>query len=168
MVWTTIPDADIDPDSPITTSLMTAYRDNFAAMAAKDAGAPVLANDYINSAMIATDAVGSSEIAANAVGQSEIAANSVGNSEIIKTVDSSGVQAIAASGSWTPAAGFYNWVNVTASTNVVLSILVSGTWRKDTSVQARGEGFFYTDGTNMRLEEIGGTATANVYFQKRS
>lgn len=40
MVWTTIPDSDIDPDSPITTGLMTAYRDNFAAMAAGDTGAP--------------------------------------------------------------------------------------------------------------------------------
>jgi len=28
MVWTVIPDSDIDPDSPITTGLMTGYRDN--------------------------------------------------------------------------------------------------------------------------------------------
>lgn len=26
--FTTIPDSDIDPESPITTGLMTAYRDN--------------------------------------------------------------------------------------------------------------------------------------------
>lgn len=28
MVWSVIPDSDIDPDSPITTGLMTGYRDN--------------------------------------------------------------------------------------------------------------------------------------------
>ncbi len=28
MAWTTIPDTDIDPDSPITTGLITALRDN--------------------------------------------------------------------------------------------------------------------------------------------
>ena len=28
MAWTVIPDSDIDPDSPITTGLMTGYRDN--------------------------------------------------------------------------------------------------------------------------------------------
>lgn len=42
MVWTVIPDSDIDPDSPITTGLMTAIRDNVAAMGAQDSGAPVM------------------------------------------------------------------------------------------------------------------------------
>lgn len=28
MVWTTIPDTDIDADSPLTTALLTAFRDN--------------------------------------------------------------------------------------------------------------------------------------------
>lgn len=42
MVWTTIPDSDIDPDSPITTGLMTAYRDNFAALAEGLSGAPLI------------------------------------------------------------------------------------------------------------------------------
>lgn len=28
MAWTKIPDSDIDPDSPITTGLMTSYREN--------------------------------------------------------------------------------------------------------------------------------------------
>lgn len=42
MVWTTIPDSDIDPDSPVTSALMTAYRDNFAAMANGDSGAPAI------------------------------------------------------------------------------------------------------------------------------
>ena len=42
MAWTTIPDSDIDPDSPITTALMTALRDNVAAAFAGDVGAPQL------------------------------------------------------------------------------------------------------------------------------
>ena len=42
MTWTAIPDSDIDPDSPVTTSLMTALRDNVAAFAVADSGAPKL------------------------------------------------------------------------------------------------------------------------------
>ena len=38
MVWTTIPDSDIDPDSPITTGLMTAYRDNDVEIAEGSSG----------------------------------------------------------------------------------------------------------------------------------
>jgi len=40
MTWTAIPNGDIDPDSPTTTGLMTALRDNVAAMGAGDSGAP--------------------------------------------------------------------------------------------------------------------------------
>ena len=70
MVWTVIPDSDIDPDSPITTGLMTAYRDNFAAMAAGDAGAPVLANDYVTQAMIGASQVGQGELKTTTAAQS--------------------------------------------------------------------------------------------------
>jgi len=42
MAWVTIPNTDIDADSPITVALMTALRDNLAAMAAGDAGAPTI------------------------------------------------------------------------------------------------------------------------------
>jgi len=42
MAWTVIPDSDIDPDSPVTTGLMTALRDNVAAAFAGDSGAPTL------------------------------------------------------------------------------------------------------------------------------
>jgi len=40
MAWVTISNTDIDADSPITVALMTALRDNVAAMGAGDAGAP--------------------------------------------------------------------------------------------------------------------------------
>ena len=52
MAWTVIPDSDIDPDSPVTTGLMTALRDNVAAAFAKDSGAPVLADNYIAPIML--------------------------------------------------------------------------------------------------------------------
>ncbi len=42
MAWTTIPNTDIDPESPITTALMTALRDNVAAAMNGDTGAPKL------------------------------------------------------------------------------------------------------------------------------
>ena len=38
MVWTAIPDSDIDPDSPITTGLMTALRDNTVEVAEGSGG----------------------------------------------------------------------------------------------------------------------------------
>lgn len=40
MAWTDIPAADIDQDSPITQTLMTALRDNPEAIANGDSGAP--------------------------------------------------------------------------------------------------------------------------------
>jgi len=40
MAWTVIPDSDIDPDSPVTTGLMTALRDNVASAMNGDTGAP--------------------------------------------------------------------------------------------------------------------------------
>ena len=41
MVWTNIPDTDIDQDSPVTVSLMTALRDNVEAGIQFDTNAPV-------------------------------------------------------------------------------------------------------------------------------
>ncbi len=40
MAWITIPDSDVDPESPITTSLMQALRDNPVAIAGALSGAP--------------------------------------------------------------------------------------------------------------------------------
>ena len=45
MTWTTIPDGDIDPDSPVTTGLMTALRDNVEAALVADSGAPKIVED---------------------------------------------------------------------------------------------------------------------------
>lgn len=39
-IWTTIPDSDVDPESPITTALMQALRDNPEGIAGAATGAP--------------------------------------------------------------------------------------------------------------------------------
>ena len=62
MTWTPIAPGDIDADSPITTTLIAALRDNVAAAFNKDSGAPQLANDYITDAMISSPATGSTVV----------------------------------------------------------------------------------------------------------
>ena len=68
MAWVTISNTAIDQDSPITTSLITALRDNPIAIANGDAGAPRiqnagLADNAVNARVLAADCVGSSELA---------------------------------------------------------------------------------------------------------
>ena len=46
-VWTAIPDSDIDPDSPFTTGLATAYRENVIAAFERASGSPVPGADFI-------------------------------------------------------------------------------------------------------------------------
>ena len=46
--WTTIPDSDLDPESPITTSLMQALRDNPVAIAEGASGAPLITGAVYN------------------------------------------------------------------------------------------------------------------------
>ena len=94
--YTAIADADIDPESPGTTTLFTRLRDNPIAITEKASGAPVLANDYITNAMIATNAVNADSIAANAVGTSEIASGVV-TSEYGGGLSSGGVGCICVS-----------------------------------------------------------------------
>lgn len=42
MAWVDIPDTALDADSPLTVSLMTALRDNVAALAEQSSGAPIM------------------------------------------------------------------------------------------------------------------------------
>ena len=51
-VWTAIPDSDIDPDSPFTTGLATAYRENVIAAFEGASGAP----DLVEAALTAITA----------------------------------------------------------------------------------------------------------------
>lgn len=68
MPWVTIPDGDIDPESPIDSPLMAALRDNPIAIAGGMAGAPKVQNGAL---------AGLPWI------QSNLAANSVGASQLI-------------------------------------------------------------------------------------
>lgn len=54
MAWVSISNTAIDQDSPITVSLMTALRDNPAAIANGDAGAPKVQTAGINDAAVTT------------------------------------------------------------------------------------------------------------------
>jgi len=78
MVWTTIPDSDIDPDSPLTTGLMTAYRDNFTALAQGLSGAPsilaaALSDNILTQAKLPAFVAGSNAIALSTAGESTVA-----------------------------------------------------------------------------------------------
>lgn len=97
MVWTTIPNSDVDADSPVTVSLMTALRDNVAAALAQDSGAPAPANNFISLASQITDGIiGQAEIGASAVGQSELKSTTASQSV---SVAASGYNEIALTGS---------------------------------------------------------------------
>ena len=63
MAYTIIPDSDIDPDSPITTGLMTAYRDNITEVAEGASGARIHPSSALDDT-ITTD--GSQSIGATA------------------------------------------------------------------------------------------------------
>ncbi len=47
MAWVTLPDSDVDPESPITTGLMVALRDNPIAIAGRLSGAPLVTADEV-------------------------------------------------------------------------------------------------------------------------
>ncbi len=145
-VWTDIPDSDIDPDSPFTTGLATAYRENVIAAFEKASGAPILANDYIVAAMMGAD--------------------SVTEDSIDKTIGSDGTQLISTGSTWTPSSGFYNWAKYTGSGSIALELYRSGAWVTMNNGQSSGSGFFWADGTNMRLKETDGTNPATIVWQK--
>lgn len=77
MVWTTIPDGDIDPESAIDTPLMTSLRDNPIAIAGGLTGAPKVVN-----AALAGYPWGASDFAANSITAAELAAGAVHQSEL--------------------------------------------------------------------------------------
>ena len=142
MAWTVIPDSDIDPDSPVTTGLMTALRDNVAAAFAKDSGAPVLANNYVVEAMMDTA--------------------SVKNDSLSNAIGSTGSQVISTAATWTPAAGWYNFMRKSTGAGVVQVSLSANL----ASLGTFNDGsLLYCDGSNMQFKEDN-TSTANMFWQK--
>ena len=145
-VWTAIPDSDIDPDSPFTTALATAYRENVIAAFEKASGAPVLANNYVVEAMMGTA--------------------SVKEDSISKVIGSDGTQVISTGSTWTPTAGFYNWAHYTGSGKIALELYRSGAWVTMNGGETSYSGFFWADGTNMRLKETDNISSATIVWQK--
>ena len=164
MAWTTITDATLATDQPLSSLTMRQLRDNIAAAQNGDTGAPQqqtagIANNAVTTAKIATDAVTANEIAANAVGSSEIAANAVADSELSKTF-STGSTSLGTSAYWTPTAGLYMWVvNVTNGMKLEINGILEG--------GSSSSGFIYTDGTSIKLYNDSGFA-ATINYTKLS
>lgn len=94
--YVTIPDSDLDPDSPLTTALVTAFRDNLIAFSERATGSPTPVSSFIDVAtMIAPDLLTQAELAANSVGQSELKTTTASQSV---TVPASGSAAITLTG----------------------------------------------------------------------
>ena len=72
VAFTAIPDGDVDPESPITTSLMVALRDNPEGIAGAAGGAPQIITGAITNLAVTT-----AKIAAAAVTAAELANSSV-------------------------------------------------------------------------------------------
>lgn len=115
MVWTTIPDGDIDPESPIDAPLMAALRDNPIAIATGLSGAPKILNaafsdNTINGSRLLNATIPVAKLVASSITQSYLAAASVGRSQI-KTALANGSVNIgaSASGSYTLTGSTYSW-----------------------------------------------------------
>ena len=61
MAYNTIADSDIDPESPLTTTLLTRLRDNPISIAAGDSGAPKIVTAAITDANVTTAKLESGE-----------------------------------------------------------------------------------------------------------
>lgn len=156
MAWTTIPSTDLDPESPLTTSLMNALYDNVAAALNRDSGAPAVGTGFITSA---------SQLGAGVVDTSELIDGAVEGAKLNTAPLSSGGWAVPAASSYTPASGFYNVAFDTASTNNPFwEIFVSAAWRGATSNSFTGNVQF-CDGSNMRINSVSSGAVT-LYYQK--
>lgn len=107
MAWVTIPDGDIDPESPIDAPLMAALRDNPIAIAQGLTGAPKVQNGALaglpwTSSQLGSNSVNATQISGGAVGNSEMANNAVHRAELYTST-------VSLSGS----VGFVSAVNIT-------------------------------------------------------
>jgi len=98
----------------------------------------------------------------DSVNSSTIDADSIGNSELKTAVGSSNTQTILSNATWTPSAGYYNVMKSAGVGSIILQIQVSSTWYDSGSGV---NGFFWFDGTNMRIKENSGN-NVNIAWQK--
>jgi len=76
MAWTDLPNSDLDPESPVITSVMMALRDNPPAIANGDSGAPKIQTGALNQTN-GSEAVTQGTMRASAVGRLELKTASV-------------------------------------------------------------------------------------------
>ena len=136
MAWTIIPDSDIDPDSPVTTGLMTALRDNVAAVANGDSGAPPIKPSSALGSTITTE--GSQSIAATvtytpSAGFYNLVSSNAANSNLYLLLS------LYVSSAW-------RGENSTGNAALDCSALM--------------------DGTNQRIKNINGSSTSVLYWQR--
>ena len=145
--FTTIPDTDLDANSPITEPMMLALRDNPVAIASGDATAP-----KIQTAAIQDSAISTSKIATNAITNDKMTDNSIGNAELKKSFLAESFWSISTGGYYVVPAGYY-------FVEGNMQIFVNSTW------VATGSGFIMSDGVKVRIDNSGGAAR-NFYYLK--
>lgn len=126
--FTTIPDADIDADSPITTALMTALRDNPKAIQEGDPSAPRIASDAfadntLNGAKLGDYSIADSKLASRYT-PADVGAGGVGSFAMMYI--NAGVSI---PGNGTVAGSYLSYTWVGPSGTWQASTTASGTWR---------------------------------------
>lgn len=86
MPWVNIPDTDIDEESPIKESLVTALRDNVKEMFDGDAGAPKLVNAAIKVNDIDGDVINDDEILRPQIVDGSITERAISNNQIDRSL----------------------------------------------------------------------------------
>lgn len=115
MVWTTIPDGDIDPESPIDAPLMAALRDNPIAIAQGLSGAPKIlsaafGDNTLSGVKLQAGTIPAGKHVAGSIAQSDLASASVGRGQL-KTATAAGSTNVAGSMpfTYTLTGGTYAW-----------------------------------------------------------
>lgn len=142
--YTAIPDSDIDPDSPVTSSLMTLLRDNPIAITEGSAGAPNIQTAAYTAASVDQAAIGPS-----AVGQSELKSTTA--SQTVSVPNNGGGTVSLTGGSYTMfiTAG----VQATAGANDLANSMI-GSLHSDGAVATK---------VGFSNNSIGGAETVYVY-----
>ena len=150
--YVTITDAQVDPEAPITSELMSALRDNPIAIAEGDASAPKIAYAAISDALTGVSArgVGSYTVAWYAVGGS-LSNNNYVSIAIGTEVAGSSLRSSTsanASGSTNYRFPFFTFASGSSSFPTTNTETLSGTWRLMTSGNYRAR---EDDGTTIYL-----------------
>lgn len=165
--YNSIPNSDIDPESPITTTLMTWLRDNPLAMFEAAAGAPrmqgsAIATGTIPAGRFANNAVTVSVIADNSVDQGAMLDSAIGQAELKLDVSNEQSNSITAGSSWEAnnTGGYYMLAWKTRWSNSGISAAADFRWTCDNSTSYAGPRFIFNN--NHATNSY--TAYFNEYF----